>query len=487
MNALKTAVRLFVALIFVTAARAAALPTDTVVQNLNGVQQCIKTYTLSPDYPSEKLAEAAFERDGYSYTFSSMSKKENYFEDEKPRTETVTVKTSSRELSDVLSALPPTKEYDDGKYRGVLNLNASTIHTEAAGQETQSYAVSATREFQDLDSNDMSYIPPTATKDGVTLSLQSVDWQVQESELVEDMLIPSAYKATAYYAGTGYRKSVTGYVSTASYTGTVSCRPLKDVTYTVTYVGTPIEQPPVETEPPQETVEQLSESAEQPDAPEKAAETSAAPPDTETQQPTGADAETPPEAEKANDGDSPENAESVPAAETSEPTEVSEVPTPDKPDNKESEPAGNRYRLLYAGGGIVALIIILAAASAHSRRKQRASAYDYDDYPYYNDNGYGQPPYNGDGSPPYEPEGDEPYAGDANAPYDDGGPAPWETDAWNGEENPYPNADNGVVYSEDDGFPPFDIPGDAPPPESAEEAESAEEYPDNGRGDASGA
>ena len=169
---------------------------------------------MAPPEPVN-FAEAPFERDGWLYTFSSISKKENYFEDEKPHTETATVQTSSQELSEVLSALPPVKSYDDGKYRGVLHLNASTIHTEAAGVETQSYAVSATREFADLDSNDMSYIPATMTKDGVTLSLQSVDWQIQESELVEDMLIPSSYKAVASYAGTGYRKAATGYVSTA--------------------------------------------------------------------------------------------------------------------------------------------------------------------------------------------------------------------------------------------------------------------------------
>ena len=243
---------------------------------------------MSPDFPSEKLAEASFERDGWLYTFSSISKKENYFEDEKPHTETATVQTSSQELSDVLSALPPTKSYDNGKYRGVLHLNASTIHTEAAGYETQSYAVSATREFTDLDSNDMSYIPPTVDKDGVTLSLQSVDWQIQESELVEDMLIPSSYKAVASYAGTGYRKAATGYASTASYTGTVSCRVLKDVTYAVTYVGVPVEPPPKETEEPPgttgqieeapEMVEQVSESAERSTEPDDAGETPVAPP-----------------------------------------------------------------------------------------------------------------------------------------------------------------------------------------------------------------
>ena len=482
MGILKDASRFVVTLILITAAHAAALPTDTTVSNVNGVQQCVKTYTVSPDFPSEKLAEAPFERDGWLYTFSSMDRKENYFHDEKPHTETVTVKTSERELSAVISALPPSRDYDDGKYSGVLHLNASTIHTEAAGYETQSYAVSATREFTDLDSNDMSYIPATMTKDGVTLSLQSVDWQIQESELVEDMLIPSSYKAVASYAGTGYRKAATGYVSTASYAGTVSCRVLKDVTYTVTYVGVPVEPPPKETEELPETTEQIEKAPEMAGQVSESAERSNEPDDAgETPEPSPvADApdvpETPgdkePETEWVDNGAS----EEIPQE-----TETAELPEPRQSDEPEetgmTESDGGLRRFLYACGGVVALIVIALIAAAMNRRKQEASGYD--DSPYYG--GYAEPPYN--------PE-------DENAPYDDG-PAPWETDAWEEDGVSYPadgarygaeeieseilNQENAEQpYNNNDAIP---YGTDAPPLE--DDYPATDEESESGRGDVS--
>ena len=234
------------ALLVLTAAAGATaspVPADTVVQNVNGVQQCVMTYTVPPGFDSGVLQKDPFELDGYEYTFASVNRVENYHEDKKSQTETVTVNTAQQELFAVLAKLPSTKEYSDGKYSGTLTLNTSTIRTEAAGYETSSYPVSATREFDGLDSNDPSYLPSTTSQDGVTLTLQSVDWQVEASDLVEDMLVPSSYRAVATYSGTGYRKTPTGYVSTASYTGTVSCRILQDITYTVTYLGTPIPEP----------------------------------------------------------------------------------------------------------------------------------------------------------------------------------------------------------------------------------------------------
>ena len=204
------------------------------------------TYNVPPGFDSGALSEEPFELDGYEYTFASANRVENYQEDKKSHTETVTVKTSRQELSAVLAELPTTREYSDGNYSGTLTLNTSTIRTEAAGYENSSYPVSATKEYGGLDSNDLSYIPGTMNKDGVTLTLQSVDWQVEGSDLVEDMLVPSSYRAVASYSGTGYRKTPTGYVSTASYTGTVSCRVLRDITYTVTYIGTALPEPEAE-------------------------------------------------------------------------------------------------------------------------------------------------------------------------------------------------------------------------------------------------
>ena len=213
------------------------IPTDTAVQNLNGVQQYIKTYTVAPGTDPQSLIEEPFEYEGYTYTFSSITKEEILFQDSQTHTETVTVETENGELSDVLTALSPKMEFCDGRYAGTLNLDHTTIHTEAAGYTTKSYTVSEIREIGDLDSNDMAYVPATAVKDGKTIPLQSVDWQVQGTALVDDILVPSRYKAIATYSGKAYYNAATGYITTAEYTGEVSCREIENVIYTVTYTG----------------------------------------------------------------------------------------------------------------------------------------------------------------------------------------------------------------------------------------------------------
>ena len=216
------------------------VPTESVTQNLNGVQQIIRTYTVQPDTDPSVLIEDDFELDGYEYAFAEIVKQENYASGDRTQTETVTVSTEKKDANKVLEALAPTLEYDDGQYSGTLHLDHTTIHTEAAGYETRWYTVSTTKEIDNLPSNDMSYVPETTVKDGVTINLASVDWQVQSTVLVDDLLVPASYKAVASYSGRAYYSAATGYVSTADYTGTVSFRELSDITYTVTYVGTPL-------------------------------------------------------------------------------------------------------------------------------------------------------------------------------------------------------------------------------------------------------
>ena len=68
---------LLLALTLTTSAAALEVPTNTVVQNLNGSQQLIKTYTLSPDADPQKLIEEPFELEGYAYAFADIVKTEN--------------------------------------------------------------------------------------------------------------------------------------------------------------------------------------------------------------------------------------------------------------------------------------------------------------------------------------------------------------------------------------------------------------------------
>ena len=70
------------------------------------------------------------------------------------------IETQKKDLADVLEALDPTIEYDNGHYSGVLALDHTTIHTEPAGYTSGSYTIRETKEIGRLDSNDMAYVPP---------------------------------------------------------------------------------------------------------------------------------------------------------------------------------------------------------------------------------------------------------------------------------------------------------------------------------------
>ena len=229
---------LLLAAALVTNACALEVPTDTTIQNLNGSQQLIKTYTLPPGADPRQLVEEPFELEGWHYTFADIVKEENQVSDRKYDTETVTLETDTKDLGKILEQLAATLDYDDGTYSGVLNLDHTAIRTEAAGYTSQARNVSVTKTIGPLDRNDMSYVPATTVKDGVTLSLSGVDWQVIGTDLVGDTLAPASYQAVATYSGKSYHRVATGYITSANYVGEVSRSDVESVTYKVTYLGT---------------------------------------------------------------------------------------------------------------------------------------------------------------------------------------------------------------------------------------------------------
>lgn len=233
-----TGIILALTLICTRNAFAMSVPTETIVQNLNGSQQVIKTYIIAPEDDPQELIEEPFVLEGYLYTFADIVKKENRVEDTRQQTETVTIETDKKDLSVILEHLAPTMEYSDGLYFGTLALDHTSIHTEAAGYTSRSSTISETKTIGPLDRNDMSYVPATTVKNGVTLNLADVDWQVIGTELVGEVLMPSSYQAVATYTGKSYYSAATGYITTAEYIGNVTQDGVESVTYRLTYLGT---------------------------------------------------------------------------------------------------------------------------------------------------------------------------------------------------------------------------------------------------------
>lgn len=86
----------------------------------------------------------------------------------------------------------------------------------------------------------MSYVPATTVKNGKTLTLANVEWQVTGTALVGEALVPAQYQAVATYSASSSYQAATGYVTTAEYHGTVTSEGVDSITYTVVYTGSEI-------------------------------------------------------------------------------------------------------------------------------------------------------------------------------------------------------------------------------------------------------
>lgn len=228
---------LVLAFAMTTSALTAEVPDNLVVENLNGQQRIVKTYVLPPEKDPETLKEPSFDYDGFTYTWAFTTKDEHAFLESKSVTETVTVETASNNLDKILAELAPSVPYDDGEYSGELALDHTTISTVAADYTTQYGTVTATKTIGPVDRNDMSYVPATTVKNGMTLKLSGVTWQVTGTDLVGDTLAPASYQAVATYSASTSSKVATGYVTTAEYKGEVTASGVDSITYTVVYVG----------------------------------------------------------------------------------------------------------------------------------------------------------------------------------------------------------------------------------------------------------
>lgn len=227
-------------------ALASPVPKDLVTENLNGQQRMVKTYELPPDTDPDTLKEPAFDYEGFTYTWAYTTQEEHPFRESKSAVETVTVETPKKDLSTLLEYLPPTVPYDDGTFTGELALDHTSIVTIVAGYKTQYGTVTDTKTIGPLDRNDMSYVPATTVKNGVTLSLANVQWQVIGTDLVGETLAPSVYQAVATYSAPTSYQVPTGYITTADYKGEVTSEGVGSVTYTVVYAGKEIVPEPEE-------------------------------------------------------------------------------------------------------------------------------------------------------------------------------------------------------------------------------------------------
>ena len=151
-----------------------------------------KIYDLSPTDDPAGIPRSDFEQDGFRYTLTDLLKQELPEYEERQHTETVSLESKSKDMASVLALLPQEREF--------------------------------------------------ITDDGLTgtLTLQSIDWQTDNTASTDGYALGDRFTAVATYTGSATSSYVKGYTVTADYTGTVSRIALNKTRYVAIFEGTAI-------------------------------------------------------------------------------------------------------------------------------------------------------------------------------------------------------------------------------------------------------
>ena len=200
-----------------------------------------KIYDLSPTDDPAGIPRSDFEQDGFRYTLTDLLKQELPEYEERQHTETVSLESKSKDMASVLALLPEEREFitDDG-LTGTLTLQLDTVQVEVAGYGSSTKEVQATRSSPNLAGQDTQYIPKTIEDNGRTLTLQSIDWQTDNTASTDGYALGDRFTAVATYTGSATSSYVKGYTVTADYTGTVSRIALNKTRYVAIFEGTAI-------------------------------------------------------------------------------------------------------------------------------------------------------------------------------------------------------------------------------------------------------
>lgn len=212
------------------------------VINSESSRTVIKTYELNEFENPNDIATDSFMLDGYQYSITDITQTGNITTDNKEFVQSVTIDTSTNNVNTILNELEKSKEIttEDG-FKGTLQLDITSIQSEVKGYNTSSYTVTEVREYPNLSSPDTSLVPKSINANGKQYNLADIDWQ-GSGNAVDDVTIPSTYKAVAKYTATATSQQLTGYTTTAEYKGIVSKVIDGKIIYTAYFHGIPTDE-----------------------------------------------------------------------------------------------------------------------------------------------------------------------------------------------------------------------------------------------------
>lgn len=164
--------------------------------------KCIKTYQVMESEQESFLEqlESEFEIEGVVYKYV------NYDAEGGNTTTTIDINTEKKIVTKtnnkdkIIEELGETLNYSKDGFEGeyILDINSITIKRNYNGYYEK--IIDKTVNYNNLDKNDLSYIPKQIKSNDLTLDLLKVDWEVETNKNIGEYEVANTYTAKCYYA-----------------------------------------------------------------------------------------------------------------------------------------------------------------------------------------------------------------------------------------------------------------------------------------------
>ena len=140
-------------------------------------------------------------------------------------TDTINIETTkeitskTKNLESIINQLGETISYNQDGYVGeyILNRQNTQIKTNYNGYRED--LIEETIDYTSLSRNDLDFIPKQTVKDGLTLDLLNIEWEIETTKMIGEYEVADLYTAKCYYVGKQRIDYPNTYTVTAKYSG----------------------------------------------------------------------------------------------------------------------------------------------------------------------------------------------------------------------------------------------------------------------------
>lgn len=142
----------------------------------------------------------------------------------------------------VLNLFKTKRKTEEEGYSGILELQNDSLKIKVHDSYIEEYKVTLTKEYNNVNQNELNNIPKTIEQDGTTYYLVNPVWNIAQTQKIDGQDIPISYNGIMNYEGVKERTIITSYLATVNYKGILEKEVTESITYNIDYEEIPQEK-----------------------------------------------------------------------------------------------------------------------------------------------------------------------------------------------------------------------------------------------------